>query len=59
MENIKEKMLQVIKSQPEDASYEDILRELVFERMIQRGLEDSRENRVISHGSIKKKVRAW
>ena len=53
MENIKEKMLEVIKSQPEDASYEDILRELVFERMIQRGLEDSRENRVISHEDLK------
>jgi predicted transcriptional regulator len=49
MSNVKEKMTEVIQSQPEDASYDEILRELAFERMIERGLEDSRNGRVISN----------
>jgi predicted transcriptional regulator len=35
-------------AQPDDATYEEIMRELAFERMIERGLSDSRAGRVIS-----------
>lgn len=48
MSNVKEKMTAVIQSQPEDASYDKILRELAFGHMIERGLEDPRNGRVIS-----------
>ena len=34
----KQKMKEVIESQPEDATYDEILRELTFERMVDRGL---------------------
>ncbi len=46
MEKVKKKMKELIESQPDDATYEEILRELTFERMVERGLEDSREDRV-------------
>ena len=42
MPSVKEKMIEVIQAQPDDAMYEEIMRELVFERMIERGLDDSR-----------------
>jgi len=45
---LKEVMTQVIQEQPDDASYEEIMRELAFERMIARGLDDSRNGRCIS-----------
>ena len=45
----KERMKEVIESQPDDATYEGILRELTFERMVERGLADSREGHVISN----------
>jgi len=35
-------MIEVILAQPEDASYEEIMRELAFDPMVERGLEDSR-----------------
>lgn len=41
MSSVKVKMTEVIRSQPEDATYEEIMRELAFERMIKQGLEDS------------------
>lgn len=39
----------VIEAQPEDASYEEIMRELAFDRMIERGLADVRAGRCINH----------
>ncbi len=59
MSNVKEKMAEVIQSQPEDASYEEIMRELAFERMVDRGLEDSRKGRVISNEEMKHRIRTW
>lgn len=59
MSNVKEKMTAVIQSQPEDATYEEIMRELAFERMVARGLEDSRHNRVMSNDDMQRRLRAW
>ena len=30
----------IVEDQPEDASYEEIMRELAFDRMVERGLQD-------------------
>lgn len=59
MSNVKEKMTEVILSQPEDATYEEIMRELAFERMVARGLEDSRQGRVVSNDEIQRRIRTW
>jgi predicted transcriptional regulator len=59
MSNIKEKMTEVIQSQPEDATYEEIMRELAFEKMIERGLADSRSGRVISNDDMERRIRTW
>ena len=59
MSTVKQKMTDVIKSQPDDASYEEIMRELAFERMVERGLEDSRKGRVISDEEIEHRIRSW
>ena len=59
MPNIKEKMTEVIQSQPEDATYEELMRELAFERTIERGLDDSRSGRVISNEDMERQIRTW
>lgn len=59
MSNVKEKMTEVIQSKLENASYEEIMRELAFERMIDRGLEDSRSGRVISNDDMEHRIRSW
>ena len=56
---VKEKMKEVIESQPEDASYEEILRELAFDRMVERGLADSRQGDVISDEQMTRRIRSW
>ena len=57
MTTTKKRMTEVIQSQPDDASYEEIMRELAFERMIERGLEDSRKGRVIPNDEMGHRIR--
>ena len=59
MSRAKEKMAEVIKSQPEDATYEEIMRELAFEKMVERGLTDSRNGRVVSNEDMERRIRTW
>jgi len=59
MQTVKEKMMEVIESQPDDASYEEIMRELAFERMVDGGLEDSRKGRVVTNEEMQHRIRTW
>ena len=55
----KEKLKEIIDSQPDDATYEEIIRELAFSAMVERGLKDVRENRLISNEEMGKRIRQW
>jgi predicted transcriptional regulator len=55
----KEQMKELIEQQPDDASYDEIMRELAFARMVDRGLADAREGRVISNEDMGKRNRLW
>ena len=59
MPTVKEQMVDVINSQPLDASYEEIMRELTFERMVNRGLQDSRQQRTLSNEEIERRIQSW
>ena len=45
MSPAKESMIEIIGRQPDDSTYDEILRELAFARMVQRGLDDSAAGR--------------
>ncbi len=59
MSDAKTKMVEIIKEQPEDSSYDEILRELAFKRMVDRGLEDERAGRIVSNDDAAKRIRSW
>jgi len=59
MDTAKQKMTEVIQSQPDDASYEEIMRELAFDRMIARGLDDSQAGRTLSNEEMEQRIRSW
>jgi ribosomal protein S3AE len=59
MSAVKERMADVIQNQPEDSTYEEILRELAFEQIIASGLRDSREGKTISNDEMKRRLSAW
>lgn len=59
MPTTKEQMTKIIQELPDDSSYDEILRELAFARMIEKGLADSLENHTITSEEMKRKIRAW
>jgi hypothetical protein len=56
MATAKEKMTEIILQQPDDSSYDEILRELAFARMAERGLEDSWEARTLSNEEMARRI---
>jgi predicted transcriptional regulator len=59
MSAIKEKMTEIIQTQPDDSSYEEILRELFFVQMIERGLSDVKKGNVISNEEMQARIKSW
>ncbi len=57
--NVKQTMSEIIAQQPDDSSYDEILRELAFARMIDRGLADSDAGRVITDDDVKQRIDSW
>ena len=52
-------MTGIIHSLPEDSSYDEILQELAFNRMVERGLKNSRQGRTISNDEMKRRIKTW
>ncbi len=59
MIHAKELIKKIVQEQPDDSSFDEILRELAFARMVDRGLEDSRAGRVISNEDMKHRIKTW
>ena len=59
MISAKEQMIHIIHNQPEDSSYDEILRELAFHRMIEKGLTDSNQGKTISNEVMGQRIRKW
>ncbi len=55
----KERIRELLDAQPDDASYDEILRELAFERMVERGMSDVRQGRVISNEEMGKRIHSF
>jgi predicted transcriptional regulator len=57
--SVKDQMVKIIRDQPGDSSFDEILRELAFARMIERGLADVDEGRTVSHEEVRREVDSW
>ena len=59
MLSVKEKITEIIQALPEDSTYDEILKELAFHRMVEKGLEDSRKGKTISNEEMKRRINTW
>jgi predicted transcriptional regulator len=59
MSTAKEQITEIIRRQPDDSSYDEIVRELAFELMVQRGLKNSDEGRTISNEEMQRRIKTW
>ncbi len=55
----KDLVLELVRAMPDGDSFDEILRELAFVRMVDRGLADADEGRTIDTGELRERVRQW
>lgn len=49
----------IVRTQPSDSTYDDVMRELAFERLVGRGLDDLASGRLLATADVLKAFRAW
>ncbi|MDF0666533.1 MAG: hypothetical protein P0119_10755 [Nitrospira sp.] len=59
MPSAKEQLAKILQDQPDDNSSDELLRELAFARMIDRGLADSDAGKTISHEEMGRRSKTW
>lgn len=59
MSTVKEELTRLIQVLPEDSSREEIVRELAFHVMVERGLADSDAKRTIPNEEMGHRIRSW
>lgn len=58
-ESAKDRIRKIVDEQPDDSSFDEILKEIAFVRMIERGLADSDGRRTVSHEEVKRRIAEW
>ncbi|MDH5376834.1 MAG: hypothetical protein OEX00_00755 [Gammaproteobacteria bacterium] len=59
MSTAKDQIKQILDSQPEDSSYEDLLREIAFKRMVDKGMLDAKSGNVVSNEEMERIIKGW
>ena len=59
MSTVKEQFIKLIEDQPDDSSSEEILREMAFAAMVDRGIADSDAGRTISNSEMASRIESW
>ncbi len=55
---VKEQLIEFIREQPDDSSAEEIVREIVFANLVERGLRDSQNGRVMSNDAMQDRIKS-
>jgi predicted transcriptional regulator len=55
----KQQMIEAIEDLPEDSTHDQILRELAFARMVERGVADAKAGNSISHEEMGRRISSW
>ena len=59
MSTAKDEIARLVQAQPDESSREEIVRELAFHVMVEKGLADSDAQRVISNSDMAHRIRTW
>ena len=59
MATAKDELRNILNEQPDDSSTEELVRELAFHVMVQRGLAYADAGRVISNQEMKHRIQSW
>lgn len=56
---LKQKVLESIEKLPQDASLDDIIERIYFIHKIEVGLKQSRQNEVVDHDEVLRRIDKW
>ena len=59
MSTVKEQFIKLIEDQLEDSSSEEIIREMAFAAMVDKGIADSDAGRTISNSEMASRIESW
>ncbi len=59
MQRLRENVISMIKSMPQDVSIEDIMAELYFRYEVDQGIKQLDEGKGIPHEEIEKRMKKW
>ena len=59
MSTAKDQITEIVQAQPEDSTPDEIVRELAFHVMVERGLADSDAKRTVSNEEMARRIRSW
>ena len=59
MDSAKEQVVKIVQEQPDNSSFDEIIRELAFARMVERSLANSEADRTISNEDMNRRLRTW
>lgn len=55
----KDQVMAIVASQPDDSSYEEIVRAIALELMVRRGLADSDAGRTLGNEEMDRRIATW
>ena len=59
MLSIKDSAKKIIDDLPEDVSFDELIKELAFKRMIEKGLQESLKNKITPDEELEKEIEKW
>ena len=59
MLSIKDNAKKIIDDLPDDVSYDELIKELLFKHMLERGIRDSQLNKITSDKELGREIEKW
>jgi len=54
-----EQLIEIIRNQPEDASWDQLIEQVLIQRMVDEGLEDVRSGNLVANEEALSRIRSW
>jgi predicted transcriptional regulator len=58
-DSAKQHLITILQQQPDDSSYDELIKELAFVRMVDRGLKDVDAGRTASNDDVQREIASW
>ncbi len=59
LETSQDRIIRIVQDLPADSSYDEIIHELAFRRMVDRGLADADAGRTVSNEEALRRIESW